>query len=117
MEDMALLHHWSIVTSQSVGLPADVASLWQTVFPQLGFKSPYVMHSILSLAALHLAYLNQADRQSYVLSAARHHNKSLVGFQEAIDQFGTSDSIALFVNSTLVFQYAFRYRTSITSSK
>jgi hypothetical protein len=65
------------------------------------------MHGILSLAALHVAYLNPSDRRRNMLIAAQHHDLSLQGFREEINQINENNSAALFLNSTFIFMYAY----------
>ncbi|KAF2715590.1 hypothetical protein K504DRAFT_478698 [Pleomassaria siparia CBS 279.74] len=107
MEDLDLLHHWTLVTSISIEPTAEVSHIWQTVFPQLGLQHPHLMHSILSLSALHKAYSNPTNKQPYMLKGAQHHSESLLGFKAGITQSGDADDGALFVNATLIFIYAF----------
>ncbi|KAF2799665.1 hypothetical protein K505DRAFT_265305 [Melanomma pulvis-pyrius CBS 109.77] len=104
--DLALLHHWCLVTSLTFGSTADV-SLWQMGFPKVAFRHPFLMHGILSLAALHVAYLNPSSRRSSMLDAAQHHSKSLQGFRQGIDQMSEKNSEALFITSAFTFLYAF----------
>jgi hypothetical protein len=107
LRDMALLHHWSLTTSVSIISTPSLDHYWQTLIPQVAFRHSYVMHSILSLTALHIAYLNPLQRRSSLAEAAQHHFKSLDGFREDIAHMGPDNCDALFVNSTLTFFYAF----------
>ncbi|KAH7138488.1 hypothetical protein B0J11DRAFT_16624 [Dendryphion nanum] len=107
MKDMALLHHWCLVTSTSIINARKLDYLWQTLLPQVGFGHPHVMHSILSLTALHIAYLNPSNKSSSILDAAQHHSKALEGFKEGINCPTPENSDALFANAALTFFYAF----------
>ena len=100
------MHHWSLVTSLTFGSTARV-HLWRTTFSELGFQHAFLMHGMLSLTALHVAYLNPTNRRPHMLSAAQHHDISLQGFREGIQQMSESNSGALFVNSTFIFLNAF----------
>jgi hypothetical protein len=104
---MALLHHWSLVTSVNIVNTPEVDHIWQTLLPQVGFRHEYVMHGILSLAALHIAYLDPSRRQSHLLEAAQHHVKALDGFREDIIRICAANADALFASATLTFFYAF----------
>ncbi|KAG9250329.1 uncharacterized protein F5Z01DRAFT_376373 [Emericellopsis atlantica] len=84
MDDMLLLHHWSVSTSRTIYNSDQRDDCWQVVFPRIGFHEPFVMHGILSLSALHLAHVNPRCRKRRTMDAARHHNISLQGFQRAI---------------------------------
>jgi hypothetical protein len=105
---MSLLHHWTVATSQSIlpGIPA-VNNLWQNVFPTLAYNHAYMMHCLISLSALHLAYLNPRDRRANLHIAAHHHTLALSGFRAATDSIGPDNADAIFATSTLMFFYAF----------
>ncbi|PON30869.1 hypothetical protein TGAM01_v200289 [Trichoderma gamsii] len=107
IKDMALLHHWTWSTSQSVADFPDVSRYWQTVFPQIAFEHTFVMHAILSLAALHQAYLYPERRKQLTLEAMRYHSQALQGFQRGIERMNDSNSDALFACSSLNIIYVF----------
>lgn len=104
---MSLLHHWSLVTSISIISTPKLNYYWQTLITQVAFRHPYVMHSILSLTALHVAYLNPSEKHASRLDAAQHHFKAVKGFTEDLNCIGPENCDALFVNATLTFFYAF----------
>ncbi|KAH6879864.1 hypothetical protein B0T10DRAFT_496318 [Thelonectria olida] len=107
IQDMALLHHWTISTSLDILKATDMSAYWQVMFPQIAFKHPFVVYAILSLAALHLAYLNQSDKHSHMVDAARYHSMALQGFQDAVSHVRSENSDALFVWSLLNLLYVF----------
>lgn len=108
LKDMSLLHHWTIATSQSVlrGIPA-VNRLWRDVFPALAYNHAYTMHALISLAALHIAYLHPSDRRANLHIAAHHHTLALSGFRADTECIGPENANAVFATSTLMFLYAF----------
>ncbi|KAH7142737.1 hypothetical protein B0J13DRAFT_50680 [Dactylonectria estremocensis] len=107
LDDLALFHHWTLSTSLDIVKSSGGDYYWQRVFPQIAFRHDFVMHGILSLAALHLAYRQSADRRRLVLIAAHHHNIALQGFQEGITQMSDDNSDALFVCTSLNILYVF----------
>ncbi|KAF4478573.1 RTA1 domain containing protein [Fusarium agapanthi] len=107
IHEMCLLHHWTTSTSLSIFATSDVSVCWQIVFPQISFKHPFVMHAILSLAALHLAYLYRSNKHQHIVEATRYHTKALQGFHEAINHTGSENSDALFAWSILNLLYVF----------
>ncbi|KAL6818854.1 hypothetical protein GGI42DRAFT_14396 [Trichoderma sp. SZMC 28013] len=107
IKDMALLHHWTWSTSQSVADFPDVSRYWQTVFPQIAFEHTFVMHAILSLAALHQAYLYPERRKQLAMEAMRYHNQAIHGFQRGIEHRNDGNSDALFAWSSLNIIYVF----------
>ncbi|KAM0437894.1 hypothetical protein ACHAPT_002259 [Fusarium lateritium] len=107
LDDLALLHHWTLSASLDIVKSSGGDEYWQRVFPQVAFRHAFVMHGILSLAALHLAYRQSTDRQRLLLIAAHHHNIALHGFQEGISHMGDANSDALFVCATLNILHVF----------
>ncbi|CAI6337820.1 unnamed protein product [Periconia digitata] len=107
MKDLSLLHHWSLTTSVSIINAQKLDDMWQQTFPLIAFRHDYVMYSILSLSALHVAYLNPSDKQSSLNDAATYHAKALDGFRRDIDHLSSANCEALFANAILVFFYAF----------
>ncbi|KAF5010642.1 hypothetical protein FDECE_3208 [Fusarium decemcellulare] len=107
LDDLALLHHWTVSASLDIVKSSGGDYYWQMVFPRIAFSHAFVMRGILSLAALHLAYKQPADRRRLVLIAAHHHNMALQGFQEGISQMSDRNSDALFVCTSLNILYIF----------
>jgi hypothetical protein len=105
---MALLHHWIMITSPAIVQSPSVNYIWQSRFPQLAFEDSALMHRILSIAALHRAYLNPAFRQSAMLVAEQHHGTAIQGLVRGLeDQPNAEISNAIFGNAVLTFFYAF----------
>ncbi|PSN58954.1 hypothetical protein BS50DRAFT_566210 [Corynespora cassiicola Philippines] len=107
LKDLALLHHWSLSTSLSILKSPQLNHFWQKVFTEIAFHNACVMHSILSIAALHVAYLCTSNRHRHICYAAHHHTLALRSFREDISCLKPDNSDALFASSTLTFFYAF----------
>ncbi|PSN58923.1 hypothetical protein BS50DRAFT_538129 [Corynespora cassiicola Philippines] len=107
LKDMALLHHWSLSTSLSMIKSPPLNHFWQKVFPEIAFHHAYVMHSILSIAALHVTYLCTSNRHEHICYASHHNTLALRSFREGINSLGPDNSDALFASATLAFFYAF----------
>jgi hypothetical protein len=108
MDDLSLLHHWTLSTSLSIAESKPFHSYWQSVFPQMALNHPYMMHGILSVAALHLAHLQTGTSEKHLLTAARHHNIALRGFQDTLGNVNDQNSDALFACSNLNVIYVLR---------
>lgn len=65
------------------------------------------MHGILSVAALHRAYLHDAEREQRIIDAAQHHNIALQDSQEQVTKIGNNNSDALFACALLNVLYVF----------
>ncbi|UPX20858.1 uncharacterized protein EKO05_0011074 [Ascochyta rabiei] len=107
MSDMALLHHWATVAGCSILNTHDLNHFWHSVIPSIGFKHQHVIHSVLSISALHIAYTNPSDRGHFLLVAGEHRSKALDGFTEDLQNIGPANCNALFANAALTFLYAF----------
>ncbi|KAF4434515.1 UPC2-regulatory involved in control of sterol uptake [Fusarium acutatum] len=105
LDDMALLHHWTLSTSLDMVRSPNWDHYWQKIFPEVAFRHAFVMHGILSLAALHLACQQPADRRQLVCLAAHHHTIGLHGFQQGIAGMSDDNSDALFICTSLNFVY------------
>ncbi|KAF3037670.1 hypothetical protein E8E12_007114 [Didymella heteroderae] len=107
MEDMALLHHWITVAGHSILETYDLGHYWHSVIPSIGFEHQYVIHSILSLSALHIAHTRPPNREGLLHISSEHRSKALDGFTEDLQHVSIANSTALFANTTLTFFYAF----------
>ncbi|CAI6332896.1 unnamed protein product [Periconia digitata] len=105
MNDLTLLHHWSVVTSLSLVNTPGVDHIWQTVMVQVGTRNPYVMQGIFSLTALHLAYLDPANKHTLMAAAAQYHNRALRDFQARICDVDQHDSDALLASASINIFY------------
>jgi hypothetical protein len=74
----------------------------------MALHHPYMMHGILSVAALHLAHLHTGTSEKHLITAARHHNIALRGFQGTLGNVNDQNSDALFACSNLNVIYVLR---------
>ncbi|KAG9193050.1 hypothetical protein G6011_03085 [Alternaria panax] len=65
------------------------------------------MHGLISLAALHVAYLRPDDRRANLHIAAHHHTLALSGFRADTYAISPDNADAVFATSALMFLYAF----------
>ncbi|KAG5659854.1 hypothetical protein KAF25_002413 [Fusarium avenaceum] len=107
MEDMALLHHWTVSTSLGMYKNSSLSKSGQVLFPQIAFKYPFVMQALLGVAALHMAYLEPQERLRRTADAARYHSEGLQGFNKAIQFSNDETADSLFVWSSLNLLYVF----------
>jgi hypothetical protein len=108
MDDFSLLHHWTLLTSLSIAEFKPLHFYWQSVSPQMAFDHPYMMHGILSVAALHLAHFHTGTSGKHLITAARHHNIALRGFQDTLGNVNDQYSDALLAHSNLNVFYVLR---------
>lgn len=65
------------------------------------------MSRILSLAALHRAYLDPVNRHSDMLVAGQHHSQAIKGLMDNLQDTGPVPGNAMFANAVLTSFYAF----------
>ncbi|KAF4440951.1 UPC2-regulatory involved in control of sterol uptake [Fusarium acutatum] len=107
IEDMVLLHHWTVSTSLDVYKNSALSIICQVTYPKIAFQHPFVMQALLALTALHIAYLEPQERLRYTAEAARYHSLGLQGFNEAITNSNEGMAEGLFVWSSLNLLYVF----------
>ncbi|KAH7008932.1 hypothetical protein EDB80DRAFT_763969 [Ilyonectria destructans] len=107
LNDLGLLHHWTVCTSVDIFRAPDTNDIWQTFFPQIGLQYPFVIHAILGLAALHVGHIDGSKRTASITEATNHHNQALYGFQNAINCVSQENSEALLTWSLLNVLYVF----------
>ncbi|KAI2633629.1 hypothetical protein GGS26DRAFT_554107 [Hypomontagnella submonticulosa] len=119
MRDLFLLHHWSTTVSLSMLKTPWVDQLFQHVLPRIAFHHPFLMHAVLSLAALHSAHLEDLSSssaasslpsprsQDLVIDAVEHHNRAIPGFRDAIDNITQANCDAVFATAILNLFYVF----------
>ncbi|KAI0378807.1 hypothetical protein F5Y04DRAFT_140773 [Hypomontagnella monticulosa] len=107
LRDLFLLHHWSTTASLSMLKTPWVDQLFQHVLPRIACQHPFLMHALLSLAALHSAHLDPSRRQDLVIDAVEHHNRAIPGFREAIDNITQENCDAVFATAILNLFYVF----------
>lgn len=96
------------MTSSSIVQSPSVDYIWQAAFPQFAFTNGALMSRILSIAALHRAYLEPATRHSAMLVAGQHHSRAIEGLMESLTNDVELDAgNAIFANAVLTFFYAF----------
>ena len=115
MLHLQLLHHFTAVTSDTLGGETITREAWKLTIPQIALSHDFLMHSILALAALHIAHLRPEQRRLYWELAAMHHGRASELQQDAIAKPNPDNANALFSFSLLVIYFAFAYPKASTS--
>lgn len=75
---------------------ADENHIWRDALPKIALQNSYLMHGILALSALHLAYSHPGDWRRYLQAFDRHQSVALASFREAlVAERAASNSTAL----------------------
>jgi hypothetical protein len=108
-QDVELMHHYYNSTSLYA---RDVSKWpsWQNFVPQEGVKHPYVLESLLSFSALHIASLNKLsspDRKDfYSQLAMRHQGKAYAAFCSQVRKIepGNCDAVVMFSALAVLYE-------------
>lgn len=105
-DDLELLHHYLTDTYTTLTSRNDLRQMWQVAMPKLAQQHRFLMHSIFSVTALHLASSHPPHQSSYIDRAIRHHNIALQQYRYALDNMTQRNSAALLACSTLIVIFA-----------
>lgn len=103
--DLELMHHYCTVTSNTLAHHEGARHVWRTVFPQEGYSHEYIMHGVLSLAALHKAFLIPGRRKTYLTRAAHHYSIGQESFTVLLQDVTSSNWRPVFCFATIVIAY------------
>ncbi|KAH8801411.1 heterokaryon incompatibility protein-domain-containing protein [Xylogone sp. PMI_703] len=105
--DFELMHQWVSSTGESLVSGAAMRRAMKQIVPQLAMTQIYLMHSIMAISALHIAYLRPSQAYAYRLLAAHHENLGLPLFRTAITCINEGNCDAIYACGHLVLKYAF----------
>ncbi|PYH82271.1 hypothetical protein BO82DRAFT_353829 [Aspergillus uvarum CBS 121591] len=97
-QDLELMVQWCTQTYVTLSRNHAVEWIWKSVIPRRAVHDPALMHGILALSALHLAFLHpHPQRKEYLDTAQWHHHKSISGVCniEALSEANASAAYAL----------------------
>jgi hypothetical protein len=107
MKDLELLHHYTTSTSLTLARGRkEHEEVWKITVPQLALDYPFLMHGLLAISALHLAYLRPERQHEYAIIAANHENIALPFFRTNTSNISERNCSAVFAFSGLVIIYA-----------
>jgi hypothetical protein len=75
------MYHYATTVCDIVGVREDLIYLWRDYIPQQAIKHPFLMHGILALAALHLAYLQPSSSARQLQTCDKHQAIALEQFR------------------------------------
>ncbi|KAL2856719.1 C6 zinc finger domain protein [Aspergillus pseudodeflectus] len=118
LQDLELMHHWHTATVDTLDSAKPLQDVIRIAMPHEGLRNPFLMHSILAVAAVHLAHSTPADRrQGYIETAMMHHNRSLALCAPFVKNITRQNCHALFAFSCLVPIFVFASQTSRMSPR
>ncbi|OJJ97238.1 hypothetical protein ASPACDRAFT_1858694 [Aspergillus aculeatus ATCC 16872] len=107
-QELELMVQWCTHTYATLSRNHAVEWIWKSVIPRRAVHDPALMHGILALSALHLAFLHtHPQRKDYLDIAQWHHHKSISGVRniEALSEANASAAYAL-SNIIIIFTFA-----------
>ncbi|KAL2783962.1 C6 zinc finger domain protein [Aspergillus keveii] len=118
LQDLELMHHWHTATVDTLTSAKPLQDVIRIAMPQEGLRYPLLMHSVLAVAAIHLAHSTPADRrQGYIETAMLHHSKSLALCAPFVKNITRENCHALFAFSCLLPIFVFASQTSRMSPR
>ncbi|TEA19470.1 hypothetical protein C8034_v009707 [Colletotrichum sidae] len=99
--DLELLHHYCNYTAYTLSENPVMREFWRLNVVKLGIECDYVMRSILSLAALHLAHLCPDRRDGLLEKSMIHHEMSSRAAVSLMQDVQDSNKAQLFIFSVL----------------
>ncbi|KAF2461891.1 hypothetical protein BDY21DRAFT_277177 [Lineolata rhizophorae] len=109
--DLRLIHHLSSISNEMARNRTTKLTIWTENFPRFlstATSHPFVMHSILSFSANHLAWVTQSAETRNL--AYQHGGVALKGLNEAIGNFSKANSDAILASSLLMSWQATDWR-------
>ncbi|KAF2099830.1 hypothetical protein NA57DRAFT_55770 [Rhizodiscina lignyota] len=102
-QDLELLHHWTMHTSSTMTDHPGMEALWRSNVVVHSFSHRFLLHGLLSLAALHKGYeAYPPDRIRYTDLAKKHHDQALAQYIPLLGSVNEYNCHALFAQSSLV---------------
>ncbi|KAF4964450.1 hypothetical protein FSARC_7636 [Fusarium sarcochroum] len=105
--DLELLHHYSISTSLTLSSNPIVRNYFLESVPQVGFSHPYVLYSLLALAASHLAHFRPESRRYYYAHARARHTAATSMATPLLAEISTTNMIPMYCFSIMTMFIAF----------
>ena len=98
------MHHYCTSTSLTLAEhDPEVQEIWNVLVPIEAYSQPYLMHSLLALAALHRISLQGVDKSRHLhVSALRHYNHALATSKPALSNVNPDNCTSVFLFSAMI---------------
>ena len=94
--------HWTMTASNTIMMRPAVSYLYHKIGPEVAVNFPSAMHIMLSISALHLAYLRPAERSKYLGLSSRHQQHGIHQLSGTIQNITKENIIPVFLTSALL---------------
>lgn len=99
---MELLHYYTCFTALTLSHKPERRKARQEIIPQLAFEHDFLMHGLLSLAAMHLIHDQPHRREALLPEATRLQDLGLTGFRRQMQTINKYNCHALFAFSSVL---------------
>ncbi|TGO57467.1 hypothetical protein BCON_0065g00270 [Botryotinia convoluta] len=96
------MRHFVTETYLTFSRTNSIQDMWRTTIPKMASDHPFMMHGLLNISALHLAFLNPAKRDLYLAPAIRHHEIFLSLYRSKLHDITPDNCSAMFICSSLI---------------
>lgn len=103
---MMLLHHFTASTASTLHSNVDLKVLWQIEGPQIGLSFHFLLHAILAVSSLHLAYLRPTEWHIHWSQGVELYQTALAGAKKEMQRVSDGNRAALFLFSALTCYFS-----------
>lgn len=103
-QDQKLIRHWRTSTSRTISCNESAERVWGVVVPQAALHHSCLLHGILALSALQLAFTSSGKDQKNYLETAQSHQAAIVSTGGHLD---SSSYETVFARSTIMTVFSF----------
>lgn len=101
-QDFELMHHYCISTALTMSPQERVRNVWAAEIPKIAYSYEFLMHGILSLAAMHLAFVKPEKCSHYQTKSTFHMALGLQTFRKILQSPTEENCCALFSFSSII---------------
>ncbi|KAI9902529.1 hypothetical protein N3K66_001881 [Trichothecium roseum] len=105
--DLELLHHYCISTCHTFSADPAVRNYFLVSVPQLGSSYPYVLHTVLALAAVHQAHFRPEVRRYYYAYARARHTAATSMAAPRLPGISAAEAVPMYCFSIMTMFIAF----------
>ncbi|KAH1466015.1 hypothetical protein KXX58_005561 [Aspergillus fumigatus] len=109
MLEMRLMHHYLTKTYHTLHQGKIDATHFQTVVPEMATSHPFLLDSLLALTALHLAFLNPADKRPWMEAALKYQNQACSVFSRVLVDISPENCGPAFICAVFILLCATAY--------
>src|SRR5690242_2740855 len=96
------MSHYTLYTASSITNSPELEKIWVEFVPGIAKNFPMVTQSLLTLSALHLAYLRPEESSIWLPLSFKHQNAAIAAFRQAIPTLNEYNCHALFATAAVI---------------